>query len=117
MIEVNSFLRKIKTGQNYYVYKQLLNYPNLVNVIDSMGKTPLHWAITREQEEMIDILLNFNPNINARDLFKRTPLDIAKTLENSMIAKKLTDVNENIIPSLEKYKQKLMFEKFGHSKS
>ena len=107
----------MKTGQNYYVYKQLTHYPNLINVIDSMGKTPLHWAVTREHDEMVNILLHFNPNITAKDLFKRTPLDIAKTLDNSTIAKVLEDPSENYTGNMEPYKQQLMFEKFGHSKS
>jgi ankyrin repeat protein len=85
--DINDFLIRVKMGQILPVYKKLLSRPELVNVSDSLGRTPLHWAVLRGHLSTIRVLLYFKPNLThsnvigslqyEKDIFNQTPLDLA----------------------------------------
>ncbi|KAI1199268.1 ankyrin repeat protein [Nemania serpens] len=44
---------------------------------DSLGRTPLFWAVARGHKDMVELLLDHGANINTRDQSKLTPLHVA----------------------------------------
>lgn len=43
---------------------------------DSIGLTPLHWAVKRNDFDIVEFLLFFNASAKAEDIFGRTPLSV-----------------------------------------
>jgi ankyrin repeat protein len=61
--------------------------PNIQGKI--YNRTALHYAVDRENVEMVKLILSYNPNVTLRDKSNKTPLDIAKQ-------KGLTEIAEMI---------------------
>ncbi|MFA5192155.1 MAG: ankyrin repeat domain-containing protein, partial [Verrucomicrobiia bacterium] len=59
------------------VKKLLASRPMVVNEIDPSGRSPLHTALSRNNNEMLKLLLDHHANINARDDDEQTPLHFA----------------------------------------
>lgn len=59
----------------------LQSNPALVNAPapakDTLGRTPLHYAVRNHRVDMLDLLLEFGADLNARDTTGMTPLHIA----------------------------------------
>ncbi|CAI2360010.1 unnamed protein product [Moneuplotes crassus] len=98
--EIKKFLNIIKMGKEMDLYKALMKNPNLVDVSDFMGRTPVHWAVIRDQAECLRILLHFKPSIDLKDLFNQTPLDIAFAGTNENIKLMLQNVvkKQTLVP-------------------
>jgi ankyrin repeat protein len=52
-------------------------YRNEVHALDSLSRTPLHWAATRGDEEAVRCLLEAGSDVNFCDDFNSTPLTLA----------------------------------------
>lgn len=50
-----------------------------IDIRDSKGSTPLHWACFTRSELALNYILSMKPNIEAQDCFGFTPLHIAVT--------------------------------------
>lgn len=73
---------------------QILNAPDCdVNMRNSTGMTPLHYAVDRGNVAMVQALLKFNADINAQDSDNQTPLVIAKICDYDEIIKVLTEAD------------------------
>ncbi|CAI2363126.1 unnamed protein product [Moneuplotes crassus] len=94
--EIKDFLNIVKMGKEMILYKTLMKNPNLVHVSDSMGRTPVHWAVIREETECLRILLHFKPSVEIRDLFNQSPLDIAFAGTNENIKLMLQNAQEEL---------------------
>ncbi|GAV89097.1 ACBP domain-containing protein/Ank_2 domain-containing protein [Cephalotus follicularis] len=72
-----------------------------VNLRDSEGQTPLHWAVDRGHFNIIEALISRNADVDAKDNEGQTPLHYAVVCEREAIAEFLvkqnadTDVRDN----------------------
>lgn len=64
-----------------------------VDLKDSEGRTPLHWAVDRGHSNIAELLVSRNANVNAKDNEGQTPLHYAATCEREDIAKYLVKHN------------------------
>ncbi|XP_057798766.1 acyl-CoA-binding domain-containing protein 1 isoform X2 [Salvia miltiorrhiza] len=60
-----------------------------LNLKDSEGRTPLHWAVDRGHLNITALLLNKNADVNAKDGEGQTPLHYAAVCERTAIAELL----------------------------
>ncbi|KAH6822185.1 acyl-CoA binding protein 2 [Perilla frutescens var. hirtella] len=60
-----------------------------LNVKDSEGRTPLHWAVDRGHLNITALLLNKNADVNAKDGEGQSPLHYAAVCERTTIAELL----------------------------
>ncbi|KAG8043958.1 hypothetical protein GUJ93_ZPchr0458g22786 [Zizania palustris] len=60
-----------------------------VNIRDSEGRTPLHWAVDRGHLNSVEILVNANADVNAQDNEGQTALHYAVLCEREDIAELL----------------------------
>ncbi|EPS69902.1 hypothetical protein M569_04861 [Genlisea aurea] len=67
-----------------------------VNLQDSEGRTPLHWAVDRGHLNISELLLKNNADINAKDNEGQTALHYAAICERSDIAKLLVENGADI---------------------
>ncbi|KAL2550807.1 Acyl-CoA-binding domain-containing protein 1 [Forsythia ovata] len=67
-----------------------------VNLKDSEGRTPLHWAVDRGHVNVIELILNNNADLNAKDNEGQTPLHYAALCERAAIAELLVKHNADI---------------------
>ena len=71
------FFRDIRSNQETKVLNKLKLNPTLINIRDSVGKTPLHWAVIRNNLPIAQLLLSFGADANAQDYSKRSPKEFA----------------------------------------
>ena len=73
--------------------------PDQINSRDPYaGLTPLHIAIFRENQEMIDLLLNAKGiDASVRDGFGRRPIDIADYIQNNQIFLQVTKTHTELL--------------------
>ncbi|KAI4337990.1 hypothetical protein L6164_016348 [Bauhinia variegata] len=64
-----------------------------VNLKDSEGQTPLHWAVDRGHLNVTELLVSKNANVNAKDNDGQTPLHYAAVCEREDIAQYLVKHN------------------------
>lgn len=67
-----------------------------VNLKDSEGRTPLHWAVDRGHLNVTELLIGRNSDVNAKDNDGQTPLHYAVTCEREAIAEYLVKHNADI---------------------
>ena len=60
-------------------------YSHQVNALDSTKRTPLHWAVTRADEDAARRLLKAGADVNARDNLNGTPLTLAGSTGSTRI--------------------------------
>ena len=58
----------------------------MIDHLDAMKWTPLHWAAKDGHLEMAKLLLEFNADINLKDDYNRTPLKVAKQCNKMDVA-------------------------------
>ncbi|KAB5531604.1 hypothetical protein DKX38_018274 [Salix brachista] len=78
--EVNNLLKCIDSGVS-------------VNLRDSEGRTPMHWAVDRGHLDIAEELVRKNADINAKDNDGQTPLHYATVCEREAIAEYLVKQN------------------------
>uniref|UniRef100_A0ABD2XLA7 PRANC domain-containing protein n=1 Tax=Trichogramma kaykai TaxID=54128 RepID=A0ABD2XLA7_9HYME len=61
---------------NFFKINDELHQTVLVDAQDNLGNTPMHWAVTRDNWSMIDLLLSRGANSNLADAEGLTPLHI-----------------------------------------
>lgn len=66
-----------------------------VNLRDSEGRTPLHWAVDRGHLDVVELLISSNADVNAQDEDGQTPLHYAVVCEREAIAELLVKRNAN----------------------
>ncbi|CAL0327494.1 unnamed protein product [Lupinus luteus] len=64
-----------------------------VNLKDSEGRTPLHWAVDRGHLHVTELLVGRDADVNAKDNDGQTPLHYAVTCEREAIAEYLVKHN------------------------
>lgn len=64
-----------------------------VNLRDSEGRTPLHWAVDRGHVNVVELLVSRNADVNAQDNEGQTPLHYAVVCEREAIAELLVKQN------------------------
>ncbi|GKA64247.1 acyl-CoA-binding domain-containing protein 1-like protein [Tanacetum coccineum] len=64
-----------------------------VDMKDSEGRTPLHWAVDRGHIEATELLLSRNADVNLKDYEGQTPLHYAAVCDRESIAELLVKKN------------------------
>ncbi|KAK1290787.1 Acyl-CoA-binding domain-containing protein 1 [Acorus calamus] len=64
-----------------------------VNLRDSEGRTPLHWAVDRGHQDVVELLIGKQADVNAMDNEGQTPLHYAVMCERGAIAEFLVKHN------------------------
>lgn len=81
-------LLEAATRNHFAVVQLLLQKSHTPNLQSSDGKTLLHWAVSGENREGVDLLLHYDGiNVNTRDIRGITPLLCAIQLESIEIVK------------------------------
>ncbi|CAN0922603.1 Acyl-CoA-binding domain-containing protein 2 [Linum grandiflorum] len=74
-----------------------INHDNVsVNLKDSEGRTPLHWAVDRGHLNIVELLVEQNADINAKDNEGQTALHYAVVCDREGIADLLVKQNANV---------------------
>ncbi|XP_042481321.1 acyl-CoA-binding domain-containing protein 1-like [Macadamia integrifolia] len=81
--EIDSLLKDIASGVS-------------VNLKDSDGQTPLHWAVDRGHLNIVELLVSRNADVNAKDSEGQTPLHYAAVCDREAIAEYLVKHNAGI---------------------
>lgn len=64
-----------------------------VNLQDSEGRTPLHWAVDRGHTNIVELLLSKSADVNAKDNEGQTPLHYAAMCDREDVAEILVKQN------------------------
>lgn len=64
----------IKLGNVRVIEHLLSTKPSLINITDEKLWTPLHWAASEGEIEVVELLISRGADVNARDLEGETPL-------------------------------------------
>jgi ankyrin repeat protein len=76
------FFSAIRMNKEMKVMKMLKRKKSLVGIRDSVGKTPLHWAVIRNNLPIAQLLINFGADPNAEDFFNRPVKHFAEVAKN-----------------------------------
>lgn len=87
----HKFIRAVKFGDTASVVKMINSNPRIIETVDTLRQTSLHWAVKRNDLEIAKILLKRGVDINGIDLAGRTALHIAARNDNPLLAKLLID--------------------------
>ncbi|GMH19763.1 hypothetical protein Nepgr_021604 [Nepenthes gracilis] len=81
--EVDNLLKCIENGVS-------------VNLKDSEGRTPLHWAVDRGHLNAVELLISMNADLNTKDNEGQTPLHYAVVCEREAISEFLVKHNADV---------------------
>lgn len=83
------------SGDNRII-KHIINSVTDVNFTDKDGWTPLHWAIFKDNKDIVELLISKGANINAKDNRGMSPLNTAAWYGHKDIAELLLASGANI---------------------
>lgn len=92
-----TFLDWIKEGQVEKVQELLDKEPNLINIMDSEGLLPIHWAADRGHLKIIEQLIKKGASINSQDEDGQTPLHYAASCGHLDVVKYLISIGAESI--------------------
>lgn len=72
-----TFLDWIKEGHEQKVQELLDKEPSLINLMDTDGLLPIHWAADRGNLKIVELLIKKGANVNSQDGDGQTPLHYA----------------------------------------
>ena len=75
-------MKALKYNQVQTVYLMLEKDQSLLHLHDSVGRTPLHFAVRRGFNMVVEILLCYNADIHAEDELGVTPMQLSEKLDN-----------------------------------
>jgi ankyrin repeat protein len=90
----NSLITAIKTG-NRAAALALLQQKSDVNAAEPNGTTPLHYAVYREDVDLVERLLNAGARVSVTNDFGSTPMSEAAVVANAAILKLLLKAGAN----------------------
>ena len=96
MNEFQLFFRTVQSGNLTNIKAQLQRNPELVNIKDERGFTPLIFATYFEQEEVASLLLDYGASIDEKDASGNTALLGVCFKGNENLAKLLISKGANI---------------------
>ncbi|CAG9316375.1 unnamed protein product [Blepharisma stoltei] len=95
------FIKAVKAGRVMDVQKLFTSNKKLVHIVDSVGETPLHWAVKRNDKAMAQLLIVNGAKINEVDISRRSPVFLAAKLDFPEMVKILLDAGADVnIPSM-----------------
>jgi hypothetical protein len=86
-----NFFKYVKNNNENDLNMLLITNPELVNSIDSLGMTGLHWAAKRNFAEIGKILISFSADVLRRDMLNRNCRDIAKKSKSREFLKMIAE--------------------------
>jgi hypothetical protein len=89
--ESGNFFKALKLGKIAELRKMISIKPSLINTVDFVGQTALHWAVKRDELQLVEFLASHGADLNAVDMTNRSPLFIALRLDRAAIVKHLLD--------------------------
>jgi ankyrin repeat protein len=92
------FLEEIEkpiSKQNLNLVRDLINL-GTINTQDARGRTPLHWAASRGQVEIVRMLIDAKANLNLQSITGDTPLHWATLYGQEKIVKMLIDAGADL---------------------
>src|SRR2546427_2615494 len=85
----------VKSGDKAAVLALLQQKVN-VNMAEPDGTTALHWAVEREDLDLVDRLIKASANVNAKNDYGATPMSEAALSGNVKIMEKLLDAGADV---------------------
>lgn len=85
------FFKAVKASNLALLRHMLSLSPNLINTVDFVGQTAMHWAAKRNDLKLGDLLISHKAKVDPKDLTDRTPLSIALRLDKPEIVKFLLE--------------------------
>ncbi|XP_031846542.1 acyl-CoA-binding domain-containing protein 6 [Nomia melanderi] len=92
-----TFLDWIKEGHEQNVQETLKREQGLVNIMDSEGLLPIHWAADRGHVGIIELLIKEGANVNSQDTDGQTPLHYAASCGHIDVVKYLLSIGAESI--------------------
>lgn len=81
-VSAKKFFLAIRINNEEKVMKMLKSRSGLVGIRDSVGKSPLHWAVIRNHLQIAQVLISFGADLKAVDYFGRTAKHFAQATNN-----------------------------------
>jgi len=75
-------MKSVKYNNIENVFNMLNKNQNLIKLVDSVGRTPLHFAVRWGFSLIVEILLFYNADIHANDELRVTPFKLGENLDN-----------------------------------
>ena len=92
-----TFLDWIKDGHEEKVQELLDNEPRLVNLMDTDGLLPIHWAADRGHVKIIEHLIKKGADVDSQDGDGQTPLHYAASCGHPDVVKYLLSIGARSI--------------------
>ncbi|MFP4497789.1 MAG: ankyrin repeat domain-containing protein [Vulcanimicrobiota bacterium] len=86
----------IREGNSKKIKMLVEDNPDLVDVRNKHGETPLHWAAYRGERKIAKILIENDADVNCRDHYGDSPLHLAEKRGHKAIARRLRKVGATV---------------------
>jgi hypothetical protein len=96
--EENNIWNLAIENQNHYLIDKLLEVPELLNIQNYHGKTPLMYALSTRNHEIALKILSHKPDLNIKDNVEDTALTIACKQNITTVIKEILNHNPTSFP-------------------
>jgi len=96
-------------GEMEAVINRIKIKPELIKSVDSSGRIPLHWAVSKGHKELVSWLLSQHNDVNPKDDSNWTPLIIAASGGHTEIVRMLLDAGADACAQTDQKRSALLY--------